>query len=143
MRAGVEGWLHVPVRGGDVVDDEIIAHRQGAHRAQRSPADVDHAGLLTPWMNTQGPRPAWLDDPLLQRDLFAGPDRAILGRSAREDDAGGSRARPQELRSSTARNVMKLRAAGMRVVMGTDTGQTRFLIGYFNHLRSESMWRSA
>ena len=24
MRAGVEGWLHVPVRDGDVVDDEIV-----------------------------------------------------------------------------------------------------------------------
>src|SRR5205823_1601861 len=25
MRAGVEGWLHVPVRGGEAVDDEMIA----------------------------------------------------------------------------------------------------------------------
>ena len=25
MRAGVEGWLHVPVRGGEAVDDELIA----------------------------------------------------------------------------------------------------------------------
>src|SRR5438477_8239534 len=24
MRAGVEGWLHVPVRGGESVDDELI-----------------------------------------------------------------------------------------------------------------------
>src|SRR5262245_32506450 len=34
-------------------------------------------------------------------------------------------------------NMMKLRAAGMRVVMGTDTGQTRFFIGYFNHMALE------
>ena len=27
----------------------------------------------------------------------------------------------------------------MRIVSGTDTGQTRFLIGYFNHLDLESM----
>ena len=33
---------------------------------------------------------------------------------------------------------MQLRAAGMRVVMGTDTGQPRFLIGYFTHLDLES-----
>jgi imidazolonepropionase-like amidohydrolase len=33
---------------------------------------------------------------------------------------------------------MKLRAAGMRIVGGTDTGQTRFFIGYFNHLDLES-----
>src|SRR5258707_12402146 len=25
MRAGVEGWLHLPVRGGEVPDDELIA----------------------------------------------------------------------------------------------------------------------
>ena len=25
MKGGVEGWLHVPVRGGDVVDNEILA----------------------------------------------------------------------------------------------------------------------
>ena len=34
---------------------------------------------------------------------------------------------------------MRLRAAGMRIVSGTDTGQTRFWIGYFNHLDLESM----
>jgi imidazolonepropionase-like amidohydrolase len=37
------------------------------------------------------------------------------------------------------RNAMRLRAAGMRVVTGTDTGQSRFWIGYFNHLDLESM----
>src|SRR5207249_980982 len=37
-----------------------------------------------------------------------------------------------------ASNMMKLRAAGMRVVMGTDTGQSRFLIGYYNHAVIES-----
>ena len=35
-------------------------------------------------------------------------------------------------------NMMKLRAAGMKVVMGTDTGQTRFFIGYYNHMGLES-----
>src|SRR5436190_9882396 len=34
--------------------------------------------------------------------------------------------------------MMKLRAAGMKVVMGTDTGQTRFFIGYYNHMVLES-----
>src|SRR4029078_12058540 len=24
MKAGMDGWLHVPVRGGDTVDDELI-----------------------------------------------------------------------------------------------------------------------
>jgi imidazolonepropionase-like amidohydrolase len=34
---------------------------------------------------------------------------------------------------------MRVRAAGIRVVGGTDTGQTRFLIGYSNHMDLESM----
>jgi imidazolonepropionase-like amidohydrolase len=38
-----------------------------------------------------------------------------------------------------ARNAMMLRAAGMSIVNGTDTGQTRFWVGYFNHLDLESM----
>ena len=25
MRAGVEGWLHVPARGGEVADEELVA----------------------------------------------------------------------------------------------------------------------
>src|SRR5262245_9712735 len=33
---------------------------------------------------------------------------------------------------------MALRAAGMKVVMGTDTGQNRHLIGYFSHMVLES-----
>ena len=33
---------------------------------------------------------------------------------------------------------MELRAAGMRIVMGTDTGQTRHWIGYYNHMALES-----
>ncbi len=40
---------------------------------------------------------------------------------------------------SDGRNAMRLRAAGMRIVSGTDTGQTRFWIGYFSHLDMESM----
>ena len=45
LRAGVEGWLHVPVRGGDFVDDEVIAHRQGPHRPQLL---SDHVGDARP-----------------------------------------------------------------------------------------------
>jgi imidazolonepropionase-like amidohydrolase len=37
------------------------------------------------------------------------------------------------------KNAMALRAAGMRIVSGTDTGQVQFLIGYFNLLDLESM----
>jgi imidazolonepropionase-like amidohydrolase len=48
-------------------------------------------------------------------------------------------ARARRSFESEARSAMKLRAAGMTVVNGTDTGQTRFWIGFFDHLDLESM----
>src|SRR2546426_1100564 len=61
MRAGVEGWLHLPVRGGEAPDAEIIA--------------------------------------------------------------------------------LKLRAAGMKIVLGSDTGQSRFFIGWMGQLEFENWVR--
>jgi imidazolonepropionase-like amidohydrolase len=139
MRAGVDGWLHVPVRGGEAADDELIAIvKQRIARNDRPNIWMTPA-LITAWMNTQGGgRPVWLDDPLL-RDTYSPqqieeywgdplkkmtPDSVELARKDFEVQA---------------RSVMRLRAAGMRVVTGTDTGQSRFLIGYFNQLDLESM----
>jgi len=139
MRAGVEGWLHVPVRGGEAVDAELIAIvKQRIARDDRPNIWMTPA-LISAWMDTQGgKRPEWLDDPLL-RDTYA-PDqieehwgRPLAKRTPKEVE---SARRDFELQAS---NAMKLRAAGMRIVSGTDTGQTRFWIGYFNHLDLESM----
>ena len=44
MRAGVEGWLHVPVRGGETVDAELVGDREGPDRQQQPPQYVDDAG---------------------------------------------------------------------------------------------------
>ena len=54
MRAGVEGWLHVPVRGGEHVDDEIdCASSRTASLKQRPSDHLDHAvACITAWMNT-------------------------------------------------------------------------------------------
>src|SRR5438309_972409 len=67
MRAGVEGGLHVPVRGGEAVDDELIGIvKQRIARNDRPKIWMTPA-LITAWMDTQGgsTRPAWLNDPLL------------------------------------------------------------------------------
>jgi imidazolonepropionase-like amidohydrolase len=139
MRAGVEGWLHVPVRGTEAVDDELIGIvKQRIARNDRPNIWMTPA-LITAWMDTQGgTRPAWLDDPLL-RDLYSRDmieehwGRPLVKRTPQEV---ATARRDFELQAS---NAMKLRAAGMRIVSGTDTGQTRFWIGYFNHLDLESM----
>jgi len=90
-------------------------------------------------MSTQGGgRPAWLDDPLL---------RATYSPQQIQEHWGGPLAKmtPEQVARARrnfehdARNAMRLRAAGVRVVLGTDTGQTRFWIGYFNHMELESL----
>jgi imidazolonepropionase-like amidohydrolase len=140
MRAGVEGWLHVPVRGGEAVDAELIAVvKQRIARSDR-PNIWMTPDLMTAWMDTQGgsKRPAWLDDPLL-RDTYASEQiEEYWGRPlAKMTPEQVERARREfELQAS---NAMSLRAAGMRLVSGTDTGQTRFFIGYFSHMDLESM----
>jgi len=137
-RNGVEGWLHVPVRGGETADDELIALVKDRIAKGDRPRMWMTPSLITAWMDTQGgTHPDWLDDPLLH-DTFS--PRQI------QDHWGGPLAKrtPAEVarsrRSFTldGQNAMKLRAAGIRVVSGTDTGQTRFWIGYFNHLDLES-----
>ena len=139
MRVGVEGWLHVPVRGGEAVDDELIGIvRQRIARNDRPKIWMTPA-LITVWMDTPGsPRPAWLDDPLLRDTYSSDQIEEYWGRPL-------AKRTPEEIERSRkdfelqASNAMKLRAAGVRIVSGTDTGQTRFLIGYFNQLDLESM----
>lgn len=139
MRDGVEGWLHVPVRGGEAVDDELIGIvKQRVARNDRPRMWMTPA-LISAWMDTQGgARPAWLDEPLL-RDLYSADQiEEYWGRPL-------AKRTPQEVERSRkdfqlqASNALKLRAAGMRIVSGTDTGQTRFFIGYSNQLDLESM----
>jgi imidazolonepropionase-like amidohydrolase len=139
MRAGVDGWLHVPVRGGEAVDDDLIGIVKQRIAQNNRPTMWMTPALITAWMDTQGgTRPAWLDDPML-RDLYSSDQiEEYWGRPlAKRTPEEVKRARQDfELQAS---NAMKLRAAGMRIVSGTDTGQTRFFIGYFNQLDMESM----
>ena len=136
LRAGVEGWLHVPVREGDVVDDEVIGIVKD--RIARGDKPWITLSLITGWMNTTGPRPAWIDDPLLRATYSPEQIEKYWGEPLKKMSPE-TLARVRKNFEGDGRNAMKLRAAGMRVVGGTDTGQTRFLIGYFNHLDLESM----
>jgi imidazolonepropionase-like amidohydrolase len=139
MRAGVEAWLHVPVRGGDVVDDELIDIVKDRIARNDRPTMWMTLSLITAWMNTQGgARPAWLDDPLL-RATYSPEDIEQHWGGPLQKMTPDEVARARREFESDGRNAMRLRAAGMRIVSGTDTGQTRFWIGYFSHLDMESM----
>ena len=139
MRAGVEGWLHVPVRGGEEVDAELVSIVKDRIAKQNGGTIWMTPSLITAWMNTQGgSRPAWLDDPLLRATYPPQDIEEHWGRPlAKMTGEDITRARRDFERDG--RNAMTLRAAGMRIVNGTDTGQTRFWIGYFNHLDLESL----
>ncbi len=141
MRDGVEGWLHVPVRGGEAVDDELISIVKQRIATNNRPIMWITPDLMTAWMDSQGgagKRPAWLDDQLL-KDLYP-PDQIdkYWGAPLAKMTPGQVEKEDKEFKLE-ADNAMRLRAAGMRFVEGTDTGQTRFLIGYFNHLDLETM----
>jgi len=139
MRAGVEGWMHVPVRGGEVPDEEMISIVKERIAKNDRPVIWMTPALITAWMDTQGgdARPAWLDDPLL-RDLYPPQQIEEHWGTPLKKMTPEAILRAREDFAEQGRTVMKFRAAGMRIVTGTDTGQTRFWIGYLNHLDLES-----
>jgi imidazolonepropionase-like amidohydrolase len=137
LRAGVEGWLHTPVRQGEAVDDEVISIVKDRIARNFHPTMWVTPGLQGPWMSSQGAKPAWLDDPLLKATYSPAQLQEYWGDPlAKMTPVAVERAK--KALADDSRNMMKLRAAGMKVVMGTDTGQTRHLIGYFNHMVLES-----
>jgi imidazolonepropionase-like amidohydrolase len=142
LRHGMEGWLHVPVRGGDAVDDEIISIVRQRIATNNRPVMWMTPSLITAWMNKSwagtpdGARPAWLEDPLLRETYAPAQIDAYWGQSRKQGIINRYVARDFDL---LGQNAMRLRAAGMKIVAGTDTGQITFLIGYFNLLDLESM----
>lgn len=139
VRGGMEGWLHVPVRDGEVADDELVALVKDRVARNDRPKMWMTLSLITAWMNTSGGgRPVFLDDPLLRATFSPGQIDQYWGEPLRKMTPERV-AHAKSQFESDARSAMRLRAAGIRVVGGTDTGQSRFLIGYFNHMDLESM----
>jgi imidazolonepropionase-like amidohydrolase len=139
VRNGMEGWLHVPVREGEVADDEMVALVKDRVARNDRPNMWMTPSLITAWMNTQGGgRPAFLDDPLLRATYSPKQIEQYWGEPLKKMTPEQV-ARAKSRFDSDAKSAMRLRAAGIRVIGGTDTGQSRFLIGYFNHMDLESM----
>jgi imidazolonepropionase-like amidohydrolase len=139
MRAGIEGWMHVPVRGGDQVDDELIAIVKERIAKNDRPNMWMTPALAEPWMSTfGGQHPAWLDDPLLH-DTYSAQQIQMFSGDPLKNMKPEEIARARRTFEALGRNAMKLRAAGVRVVSGTDTGQTRFYIGYSTHMDLEGL----
>ena len=140
IKGGMEGWLHVPVRGGDVVDNEMIALVKDRITRNDRPNMWVTPSLITAWMNTTGgaTRPAWLDDPMLKA-LYSPAQIERYWGDPLKKMTPDQLAKAKAAFAADGKNMMMLRNAGMVVVGGTDTGQTRHLMAFQNHLDLESM----
>jgi imidazolonepropionase-like amidohydrolase len=133
MRAGVEGWLHLPVRMGEVPDDELLTI------IKERIAKKDRPNL---WFNpgagwSASSRETW-DDPLLRETVPPDQVQQHWGEYlAKLTPESVERAR-RNLKTMGTNNALKLRAAGMKITLGSDTGQTRFFIGWMGQLEFEN-----
>ena len=129
VRAGIDGLAHPPWRAGEEVDDELVALLK-----ERPNMFV----FLTLWGTRNqiyGPRPAWIDDPLL-RETFNQEDIKALENPAVPADAAA-----KWKAGLVPRGVARLKAAGVRFGMGDDSGATNGAqyFGFASHLEMASM----
>src|SRR5215475_441233 len=133
MRAGVEGWLHLPVRGGEVPDDELLA----IIKERIAKNDRPHMWFNPGAGSAASGREAW-DDPLLRETISPQQIQEHWGDAlAKMTPESVERAR-RNLKELGSTNALKLRDAGMKIVLGSDTGQTRFFIGWMGQLEMEN-----
>jgi imidazolonepropionase-like amidohydrolase len=136
LKAGVEGWLHLPVRGGEVPDEEFLAIVRDRIARNDRPNMWFNPGAGT----GAASREDW-DDPLLRDVISPQQIQAQVGEQlARMTPESTARAR-RNLREMGVNNALKLRAAGMKITLGGDTGQTRFFIGWSQQLEFENWVR--
>jgi imidazolonepropionase-like amidohydrolase len=133
MKAGVEGWLHMPVRGGEVPDEELLATIRQRVATNNHPNMWFHPQIGTAAIA----REVW-DDPLLRETISPQQIQEHYGEQlARTTPDSVARARAN-LKQVGATTALKLRDAGMKIILGSDTGQTRFFIGWMGQLEFES-----
>jgi imidazolonepropionase-like amidohydrolase len=133
MKAGVEGWLHLPVRMGEVPDAELLAIIKDRIAKKDRPNMWFHPNVGTAFTT----REDW-NDPLLRETVPPQQIQQLWGEQlARITPESVTRGR-EGLKQLGATNVLKLRDAGMKIILGSDTGQSRFFIGWMGQLEFES-----
>src|SRR5262245_49851610 len=109
LRAGVDGFAHM-VRDRDI-DDEMIS------LLKARPNVFFEQTLWGERLSLYTAKPAWLDEPIL-RDTFSAEEIRLLGESFTRNQSAEAR----QAGETNLRNIRKLKAAGARLVLGTDTG---------------------
>jgi imidazolonepropionase-like amidohydrolase len=118
VRAGIEGFLH-SIRDSEVDTEFITLAKQRNIWITPNLGGINRASLI----RANG-TPAWFDDPLVAETIAP----ALISERARayEDQArarqSGRGAAAPAAQAFDATNVRKLRAAGVRQVLGSDTG---------------------
>ena len=137
LRSGLDAFAHPTWRQTDVepVDDELIALFKAHPNVPVMP------GFWTPRNEIYGGRPYWLDDPLIAETFTQAEIKAL-------EDAKTASDAPQTWASGPVpRSVKRLKAAGVRFVLGTDMGggfsrehdPTPAYLGWSTHIEMESM----
>ena len=115
-------------------DDELLGDHQGSDREERSAEYV----VQPECRDGRASREDW-NDPLLRETVSPQQIQQLWGEQlARITPESVARARAESEDSSARTNVLKLRDAGMKIVLGSDTGQSRFFIGWMGQLEFES-----
>jgi imidazolonepropionase-like amidohydrolase len=111
VRAGIEGFTHL-VRDADV-DEEFLQ----LLRAHPGVFVTPNLGVTSRAMDAG--RPAWLDDPLLHETIPPGEIKRLENQfSNRKPEALANTRKSWDLQ---VRNLKKMRDAGVRIVLGSDS----------------------
>ena len=140
LRSEVDAFAHPTWRQTEVdpVDDELIALFQAHPNVPVMP------GFWTPRNEIYGARPYWLDDPLLAETFTQAEIKAL------ENPKTPGNAPQTWARGPVPRSMRKLKAAGVRFVLGTDMGgglslehdPTPAYVGWSTHIEMESMGKA-
>jgi imidazolonepropionase-like amidohydrolase len=140
LRSGIDAFAHPTWRQTEVepVDDELLALFKAHPNVPVMP------GFWTPRNEIYGARPYWLDDPLLAETFTQAEIKAL------EDPKTPSHASQTWASGRVPRSMQRLKAAGVRFVLGTDMGAgfsrehdpTPAYYGWSSHIEMESMVKS-
>ena len=130
-RAGLVGAVHIPVRGGDVPDDELIAIIKARVATSDRPLWFSEHGAIT----ALGPE-AW-DDPLLWEMLSREQVAEQQGDALRAMTPDAVR-RARESSEATGVVAKQLVEAGLKLVYGSDNGSAGRGFGWYEQLRFEN-----
>ena len=130
-KAGLEGATHIPVRGGEIPDEELIAIVKARVAKSDRPIWFTEPGDLA----ALGPE-AW-DDPLLWEMLSREQVQAQQGDAIKRmtPEAVG---RARQSTRETGNAAKTLINAGMKLVYGSDNGSAGRGFGWYEQLKFEN-----